>query len=65
LREHGSITQKEAIREFGLTCFTARISDLRKTHNIQDKYIEVKTRQGKKTRVKRYFLVNEDAELHS
>lgn len=62
LQKYGSITQKEAIQKFGLTCFTARISDLRKTYNITDEFEEGMNRFGKKCRYKRYYLIREDEE---
>lgn len=67
LQRYGSITNKEAIQKFGLTCFTARISDLRKEYNITDEFEEGTNRFGKKCRYKRYYLLkdNEESEVHN
>lgn len=65
LQEHGSITNKEASKEFGMTCFTARMSDLRKTHNIVGEWEEGRNRFGQKRRYLRYYLVEKHDEVRS
>lgn len=57
LKEHGSITALDAIREFGCMRLAARISDLRESgYDIEafDEYSN--NRYGDKIRHSRYFL---------
>lgn len=57
LKEHGSITALDAIREFGCMRLAARISDLRERgYDIEvfDEYSD--NRYGDKIRHSRYFL---------
>lgn len=57
LKEHGSITALDAIREFGCMRLAARISDLRERgYDIEtfDEYSN--NRYGDKIRHSRYFL---------
>lgn len=67
LQKYGSITNKEAIQRYGMTCFTARMSDLRKVYDITDEYEPGINRFGKKSRYKRYYLIrkNEESEVHN
>lgn len=56
MKENGSITALEAVRNFGCLRLAARISDLRKMGNvIERELIMVPTRTGK-TRVAEYSL---------
>ena len=56
MKNHGSITALEAVRNFGCLRLAARISDLRKMGNVIDReLIMVPTRDGK-TRVAEYSL---------
>lgn len=57
LKDHGSITALDAIREFGCMRLAARISDLRERGYVieaSDEYS--KNRYGDKIRHSRYFL---------
>ena len=58
MKRYGSITTLEAFQRYGITRLAARISDIRKSDNyfITSKMVEVKTREGKKTHVSRYYL---------
>lgn len=56
MKEHGSITPKEAERHIGCMRLSARIFDLRELgYDIDKENITVKTRNGK-TKVARYTL---------
>ena len=55
IREFGSITQLEALRDLGVMRLASRISDLRKQgYNITGKPEAVKNRYGEKCYIKRY-----------
>ena len=55
IREFGSITQIEALRDIGVMRLASRISDLRRQgHNITSKTEPVKNRWGETCHVKRY-----------
>lgn len=57
LREHGSITQLEAVNELGIMRLGARVYDLKKHgHRIISEMVQVSNRYGEKCRVKRYTL---------
>ena len=62
LRQHGSITQAEAFREYGCTRLGARIWDLvHKDGHLIVKTMETgKNRFGSETRYARYSLVFEN-----
>ncbi len=56
IKEHGSITAKEADRHIGCMRLSARIYDLREHgYDIEKETVVVKTRYGK-TKVARYRL---------
>ena len=56
IQEHGSITQREALRKLGVGRLAARISDLRaEGYNITTEIIKVHTKGGK-AHVARYTL---------
>lgn len=57
LRQHGSITQLEALKHLGVMRLGARIFDLRELgHRIDGEMVDVRNRNGDKCRVKRYYL---------
>lgn len=56
LNQFGGITSLEAIKIYGITRLASRITDLRKKgYPIADKWVQVTTRNGEKTRVKCYI----------
>ena len=56
IREFGSITQLEALKELGVMRLASRISDLKKDgYNIKSKPEAVLNRYGEKCYIKRYF----------
>lgn len=57
LKEHGSITQLDALREFGCMRLAARIAVLKKRgYRIESENEFSKNRYGDKIRYARYFL---------
>ena len=57
MREHGSITAMDAVRDFGCMRLAARISDLRwDGHDIETVYESGKNRNGETVRYARYYL---------
>ncbi len=61
IREFGSITQIDALRDLGCMRLASRISDLRKQgYPIESKTEAVKNRYGEKCYIKRY-MVREEA----
>jgi hypothetical protein len=57
MKEHGSITQLDALRDLGVMRLASRISDLRKKGiKIESAQEAVKTRYGGTTYIKRYRL---------
>lgn len=55
IREFGSITQLEALRDLGVMRLASRVSDLRKQgYNISGKNEAVKNRYGETCYIKRY-----------
>lgn len=62
LKEHGSITIYEAVYKLGITRLGARIWDLkRQGYMFSSELVEVTKRDGTKTRVKQYTLLDEVA----
>lgn len=58
LDDYGSITQLEALQEFGCMRLASRISDLRNAgYGIATAWEESKNRYGETTRYARYTLV--------
>lgn len=55
MKEHGSITQREAAKRFECYRLSARIYNLRKNHNITKKF---EPNKGHGTHA-RYFLIEE------
>ena len=64
LREYGSITQLEALRDYGCMRLASRISDIRKTGIKIIRLTETsRNRYGQKIRYARYIMEgNENAE---
>ena len=64
LREYGSITQLEALRDYGCMRLASRISDLKKTGIKIIRLTEIsRNRYGQKIRYARYIMgENENAE---
>lgn len=57
LRENGSITQLEALRDLGVMRLSSRITDLKRIGlHISKKTITVKNRYGDKCRIAKYFM---------
>lgn len=55
LRQFGSITALEALRDLGIMHLSSRITELRRMgYPVERDMIEVKNRFGEKTRVARY-----------
>lgn len=55
MREHGSITQLEALNELAVFRLASRISSLKKKgYNIVGERVEVKNRYGESCYIKRY-----------
>lgn len=55
LRQFGSITALEALRDLGIMHLSSRITELRRIgYPVERDMIEVKNRFGEKTRVARY-----------
>lgn len=55
LKQFGSITALEALRDLGIMHLSSRITELRRMgYPVQRDMIEVKNRFGEKTRVARY-----------
>lgn len=60
MRDFGSITQIEAIKDLGVIRLPSRIFDLRrKGYLINSEFIQITNRYGEKGRVKRYKLEEE------
>lgn len=61
IRDFGSITQLEAMKDIGVMRLASRISDLRKDgYNIEGKMEAVENRYGEKCYIKRYSEVERD-----
>ena len=54
MKDFGSITQYEALKDLGVMRLASRISELRHKHDID--FVSVKNRYGEKCNVKRYYL---------
>lgn len=62
MREFGSITPLEAMRDLGVMRLASRISDMRSLgYPIISEWVAVQNRYGKKTNVKKYSLMKEGA----
>ena len=61
MREFGSITQLEALKDLGVMRLASRISDLRRQgYKIISRTERVKNRYGETCRIKRYSLGKQD-----
>ena len=59
IKDFGSITQLEAIKDIGVMRLASRISDLKKQGvPITSKFEKVKNRYGEETQIKRYSIKN-------
>ena len=59
MREFGSITQLEALRDLGVMRLASRISDLKKQgYAIISRNDKVKNRYGEDCRIKRYSITD-------
>lgn len=58
MKDFGSITQYEALKDLGVMRLASRISELRLKHDvdIESDFITVKNRYGDKCSIKRYYL---------
>lgn len=58
MKDFGSITQYEALKDLGVMRLASRISELRHKHDIdiESDFVSVKNRYGEKCNVKRYYL---------
>lgn len=56
LKDFGSITSWEAIREYGITRLSAVIFNLRKEYIIEDEYVQSVNRYGDNVHFKKYYL---------
>lgn len=57
MKEYGSITSLEAMKNLGVSRLASRINELRNEGiEIDDAYLESKNRFGEKVRYKKYFL---------
>lgn len=60
IKEFGSITQLDALKDIGVMRLASRISDLKRLgHPIVSKVEAVKNRYGEKCHIKRYSLKGE------
>lgn len=60
MRDFGSITQLEALRDIGCMRLASRISELRKEgHKIESERVTVNNRYGEKCYIKRYMVRDE------
>lgn len=63
LRNFGSITQLDALRELGIMRLASRMSDLRKQGiDFKSETVAVKNRMEETCYIKRYFIEEEKAE---
>lgn len=59
LKQYGSITALEALRDLGIMNIKGRIWDLRKNHKIKTEWVDVINRWGGTSRVAKYRLEDE------
>lgn len=61
LKKHKYITTRSAMTDLGILRLASRISEMKEYgYKIGDEFIDVVDRYGKKTRIKRYWLIRED-----
>lgn len=58
MKDFGSITQLEALKDLGVMRLASRVSELRRKHNIdiESDFVTVNNRYGEKSQIKRYYL---------
>ena len=57
MKDFGSITQWDALRDLGVMRLASRVSELRKNGvNIESDFITIKNGYGEKCNIKRYYL---------
>lgn len=57
MREHGGITQMEALKKISVMRLASRISDLRRRgYHINDRFQTVTNKYGEKCQIKVYWL---------
>ena len=62
IKEFGSITQLEALRDLGVMRLASRITDLKNMgYSIESEIVTVKNRYGEKCHIKSYRLGKEQA----
>ena len=60
IKQFGSITQFEALRDLGVMRLASRISDLKRLgYPVESEMVSVKNRYGEECRIKRYSLRGE------
>lgn len=59
MQENGGITTWEAIKELGCTRLSAKIFELKKTHDVRDTWEYGVNRYGDKIKWKRYYIYEE------
>ena len=63
LKSHKYITTRTAMTDLGILRLASRISELRRYgYQIGDEFVPVVDRYGKKTRIKRYWLIRKEDE---
>lgn len=63
IKQHGSITQFEAMLELGVMRLASRISELKKKHDydFDCEWVEVRNRFDEPCRVKKYSLAKKES----
>lgn len=57
IKDYGSITSSEAVKELGVYRLASRINELRdRGEDIKDEWLTSKNRYGENIRYKRYFI---------
>lgn len=63
LRDYGSITQMEAINDYGIMRLASRISDLKRMgHPIRKEMVSGKNRYDERTSYAKYSLITEETD---
>ena len=58
MKDHGTITSREAMFEYGIMRLASRISDLKRDgYEISSKLITAENRYGEKTHISEYSLI--------
>lgn len=57
IKEHGSITPHEALKEYGIMRLASRVCDLKKAgYDVRSETVKAKNRYGEPVRYSRYTL---------